>query len=558
MGLGILAIVAMLRLQLPDADAGGPRALLFDVPSSIHEGEAEEAVLSVGLLQVRRPTLSHWLEGLRAAASDDGVEALVLRIGTLDWDLAQVCEVRDAVHVFRAAGKPVYASLAAGGEAEYLLASAADRIAMPEHARLWLDGLAVSALFMRGAYDKLDIHPNFDAVGSYKSGVEAYTRESLSPAAREALEDHLDDTFDCLVDSIAVSRALSAESVRRLLDEGPFLAGEARTRGLIDTIALAVDVDSMATRSGALRQQRLEEYLDGLGPEPRAPRIAWVALEGIITPGKSRETGWQGRTIGARSVVPLLHRLAGDSRVRAVVLRIQSPGGDAGASDEIWQAVDRLRHEKPVIVSLAGVAASGGYYIASASDAIVAHPMSLTGSIGVFGGKLNLLGLYRKLGLNVETIGRGRRAGMLSPFRDFTPDEASLFRRQLEDSYERFIDRVARGRHLSRAEAESAGQGRIWSGNAALELGLVDELGGIATTLDRVRTRLELAPGQPLQVEYHPSASRPWLARILEGVLPDPDSESGAFVDLERALGQWSEFSDGAVLAWMPFEVRIR
>jgi protease-4 len=352
----------------------------------------------------------------------------------LDWGWARVYEMRDAVKAFRESGKPVYASLTGGGEKEYLLASAAGHLAMPQVSTLQLDGLSASALFLHGAYDKLDIKTNFVHIGRYKSAVEQYTRESLSEDARHALEALLDDEFDLLVQALSEARSLPADSVRQLIDAGPWTSREAFSRGLLDTLMAQADLDSLAAHDGPARRpaasfmRYVEEGATGGGE-----RIALVVAEGDIVDGRSREGLFGGRSVGDRTLVDALRDVRDRRGIRAVVLRIDSPGGSGDASDAVWQELRRLRREKPVIVSMGDVAASGGYYLACAGDAIVASPATITGSIGVFGGKLNVLGLYRKLGMNVETVHRGRHADMWSPYRDFDDEERALYERSLRE-----------------------------------------------------------------------------------------------------------------------------
>lgn len=560
--LGSVTLFAVLQLRRPDA-AGqrDPALLVLDVPRSIEEGPVAHGAFSFEMFRARRPALFEYVLALQAAATDDAVRGILLRVPPLDWDWAQVSELREALAAFRASGKPVHAVIDGVGEREYLLASVADRVSMPGHAHLWFDGLAASATFFKGSYDKLDIRPNFAHIGRYKSAVESYTRETLSPEAREALEALLDDTFRCLVDSVAVARRLSPDSVRALVDAGPYLAPEAMARGLIDTLATRDEADSVAhAATGTESDLEFSRYLARRHGAAAGPRVALLAAEGTIVPGRSREDGWQGRSAGARSLIQALEELADDDDIDAVVLRVNSPGGSAEASEDIWRALETLRRAKPVVVSMSGVAASGGYYIACGSDGVVAHPMTLTGSIGVFGGKLNVLGLYRKLGANVETVTRGRHADMLSPYRDFTPEEAAIYEQQMRAFYDLFLTRVSARTRLSTAAADSLAQGRVWAGVRAHQAGLVDALGGLARALDLVRERLDMEPGAPLRLEAHPRSERPYLARFVEDLLPeeDPDSDVAQPLRALQPLLEAARFPTGAVLALMPIAIEIR
>lgn len=560
--IGSVSLFAVLQLRRPErAGRRDPTLLVLDVPRTIEEGPVAYGGFSIEMFRASRPALYEYVLALQAAAADHAVRGLVLHIPALDWDWAQVSELRDAIVAFRASGKPVHATIDGVGEREYLLACAADHVSMPGHAHLWFDGLAATATFLKGTYDKLDIRPNFAHIGRYKSAVESYTRETLSPDARAALEALLDDSFRCLIDSVATARGISADSIRASVDAGPYLAPEAMKRGLIDALATREESDSVAhAAAGTEHELQFSRYMARRHDRSSAHRIALVAAEGAIVPGRSREDGWQGRSVGARSLEQVLEELAEDEDFDAVILRVNSPGGSADASEDIWRSLERLRRHKPVLVSMSGVAASGGYYIACGSDGVVAHPMTLTGSIGVFGGKLNVLGLYHKLGANVETISRGAHADMLSPFRDFTSEESAIYEQQMRSFYELFLNRVSTRTGLDLISADSLAQGRVWSGVSAHRAGLVDELGGLVRAMDLVRDRLELGPQEALRLEAYPTAARPYLARFLEGLVPEEDEEVGS-IALTRLLSPVltaARFPTGAVLALMPVSIEIR
>ena len=270
--------------------------------------------------------------------------------------------------------------------------------------------------------------------------------------------------------------------------------------------------------------------------------------------------------MGAETIIEALRRARTRSSIRAVVLRIDSPGGDVTASDEIWHEVVRCRRVKPVVVSMSDLAASGGYYIAAGGDTLVADPGTITGSIGIFGGKFNIRGLYEKLGLSIETMSTGPHAEMYSPFRDFTDDEVRLYQDHLQKSYERFLERVATGRRRPTAWVDSVGQGRIWSGAAAAELGLVDELGGLRAALAIARTRAGIEDDDEFDVERLPSPDEAYFGRFLRDVWnPEDTSMLGQAVALAdplldplKVLGQAAVLGNGAALAIMPYTIVIR
>ncbi len=557
--LGALALNVAVRLRGPLHVSILPRVLVFDVPASVDEGPPPPSP-SLDFLRRERPSFHDLLLGVRNAAEDRSVTGLVLHLDRLDWGWARVYEMCEAVRAFRESGKPVYASLTGGGEKEYLLASSAGMLAMPPVSTLQLDGLSASALFMQGTYEKLGIRPNFASVGRYKSAVEGYTRDSLSPEAREALEALLDDQYGLLVGAIGAVRDLAPDSVRRLIDGGPYTATEAHARGLLDTLLAAADVDSLATHSGGGRHpahsflRYAHEGGDGAGE-----RIALVVAEGEIVEGRSREGAFGGRSVGDRTLVEALREIRVRRGIRAVVLRIDSPGGSGDASDAVWQELIRLRREKPVIVSMGDVAASGGYYLACAADAVVAGPATITGSIGVYGGKLNVLGLYRKLGFNVETVRRGEHAEMWSPYRDFSAEERERYQRSLDQFYRVFVSRVAEGRRMASEAVDSVGQGRVWSGRAALAHGLVDSLGGLHEAFELARRRAHIGADADIVVEVYPRPRRTLAQRWLGGLFEEAPQDETRFPGLAE-LGRWYRLAGsraGARLAMLPYSIVI-
>jgi protease-4 len=559
--LGAVTLSVALRLRRPFHLPNAHRVLVFDVPGEVDEGPPPpSASPPLDFLRRDRPMFHELLFAVRNAAEDASVAAIVLHIDGLDWGWARVAELADALRAFRAAGKPVYASLAGGGEKEYLLAATAGTVAMAPVATLQLDGLSASALFLRGTYEKLDIRPNFQHVGRYKSAVETYTRTGLSPEAREAMQSLLQDQYDDLTQRLAAARSLEPAQVRQLIEGGPYPASRARALGLLDTLLSQADVDSLAARQTGerLSTESLLRYAQE-GGAGVGEHIALLVAEGEIVDGRSREAPFGGRSVGDRTLVEALREIRGRKSVRAVVLRIDSPGGSGDASDAVWQELRRLRREKPLIVSMGDVAASGGYYLACAGDVVLANRGTITGSIGVFGGKLNVLGLFRKLGLNVETVKQGRHADMWSPYRDFDDEERKLYQSNLEEFYRVFVSRVAEGRRLAAATVDSVGHGRVWSGSSAVRLGLVDREGGLEEAFELARERAGIAKDADLVVDVYPRPRRTWIQRWLGGLFDEQDPQQEMRLPVVTELGRWYRLagSAGAMLALMPYTIRI-
>jgi protease-4 len=562
-GLGLILMVAAVSLRLPDRQTPSSTVLSLDVPSTLEEDRPPAEILSTRFWRRPRPTLFELLEVIRSAADDDHVAALVLHVGDIDWGWAKVADVRDALLEFRAAGKPIYASVEGGGEAEYLIASVAPVVALPPAGELRINGLSATALFLRGTFDKLGVRPNFVHVGRFKSAVESYTRTGFSEPAREAMSAILGDTYSALVDSVAVDRALSPDSIRAWMDRGPFPAAEAMTLGLVDTLLYRPDVDSLAVRRAGRGSTilRFSRYAARFSPARVGTHIALITASGEIAPGRSRTSAMGERILGAETLIDALRKVRTRRSIRAVVLRIDSPGGDVVASDAIWREVDRLHRVKPVIVSMSDLAASGGYYIAVAADTILAQPATLTGSIGIFGGKFNVLGLYQKLGINIESVVTGPRAEMYSPFRDFRPDEEQAFARGLQNSYQRFLRLVAEGRRLPVEAVDSIAQGRVWSGKAAVTLGLVDQLGGLEDAIEVARHRAGISSTSDLVIDRFPEVEMPFFERFLSDVLRDdePDDAGVSLVTSPlKVLAGAAARSAGRAQALMPYTLIIR
>ena len=561
--LGAAVLLATLAVRRPTTAAPASTVLVFNVPAQLDEADEPAGTGFFEMVRRDRPTVWLLSNGIRRAASDGRIKALVLHIDDIEWGWAKVAEIRDAVLAFRAAGKPVYASLAGGGEREYLLASAARTISAPPLAVLEINGFTASAMFFRGTFDKVGITPNFSHVGTYKTGVERYTRNGLTPESREALQALVDDHYRIFVDSVATARRLTQRTVESLLDEGPFNAREARERGLLDTLLYRAELDSMASKRHRSPTMTLTRYVTRLQRSVGGPKVALVGAVGVIAEGRSRNSPGQGEILGAETLIKALREVRDRSSIRAIVLRIDSPGGSAPAADEIWREVKRCRETKPVIVSMSDLAASGGYYIAAPADSIVAQPGTLTGSIGVYGGKLNIIGLYRKLGLNVETVSRGKHAEMLSPFRDFTPEEQARFQSQMDEVYRTFVSRVSEGRHMTASAVDSVGQGRVWTGLAAAPRGLVDGLGGLERAFAMARRRAGIGADEPLSIEIYPRVERTLFQRLLADLVGDEEDRNdplstAALPPIVRAWLAAATFPTGEALALMPWSIEIR
>jgi protease-4 len=467
------------------------------------------------------------VERLVAARDDPEVGGLLVRIEGLPVGGGRVEELRALLASIRAR-KPVLAYLVAGDTKAYWLASGATAIAAPPDAPIFVNGIGASQLFLKDALARLGIAFEVVKAGAYKSATEPLVRSESSPEAREALNAVLDDLFGRFVADVSQARGLPPEKVKALVDQGLFTSEEAKAAGLVDAVLWPDEVEGWSRRAGGRPL-----HVDGRyrpGPERaaqvwgRPAVIELIRVEGIIARGKTREDplGVTEGIAGAESVAAAIKRAAGDGEVKAIVLRVESPGGDGLASDLIWREVVRARRRgKPVVASMGDYAASGGYLVSVGADAIVAEPTTLTGSIGVFAAKPDLSGLLEKLSIRREAYPRGENAQITSLARPWSPSERKVLERQIQAFYGQFVERVAEGRRLTRAEVEAVAGGRVWTGQQAVERRLVDRLGSLADAIALAREKARLGPGDHVTVRRAEAGAPGLLSQLASGALAE-------------------------------------
>lgn len=457
-------------------------------------------------------TFREVLLGLYRAADDPQIKALVLELDGLAVSWAQLEELHGAVQAIRDAGKPVWSVVSFAGNADYSLAAAAEHVAMVPEGNLMVLGVSAELAFVRDTLAKVGIEAEFLHVGEYKSAPEQLTRTSPTEANREMTTSLVDERYSLLVDLIAEGRGRPAEQVRRWIDVGMFDAEMALAEGLVDTL---VDVEDLL--ADLFPDEDVADF-DDYAREGRGGRaaheVALILAEGTIMPGESGESPLQGRVLGSDTLIDQLARAREDEDIEAVILRVNSPGGSAMASDLMWREIERVRAVKPVIVSMGGYAASGGYYISCNADSVFADRGTLTGSIGVFAGKMDWSGFYEKIDLHREYITRGENALLWSDAGGFTDAQRDLFQAQLDRFYARFVAKVADGRQLGFEAVDAVARGRVWSGAQALEHGLVDGLGGLQRALDSARAMVGAEPGELLRVHTY-GKELGWLERAM-------------------------------------------
>src|ERR1700722_13316002 len=491
-----------------------PLILELDLTEGVVEGPATDPLSAV--MSLRRLRLPDILEGLPRPSHDDRVRALVTKVGGGRIGLARIQEIREAIAEFRASGKLTVAWAETFGEfthgnLPYYLATAFDRVYLQPSGALGLTGVAVEQLFLHDALAKVGIGFESGKRYEYKTAADNLTERGFTEPAREAAERLAVSVVEQLSAAIAERRGKTAEEARALLDRGPFLAADALAEGLVDELGYRDEVYKAVRKEagkGAIlqylgRYQRVHVLAQRARhlPNPRERFVAVVYASGPIRQGRSSRGPVGGGAMGSDTVAAALRTARSDERVRAVLLRVNSPGGSAVASDTIWREVVRIRAAgKPVVVAMRDVAASGGYYIAMAADVIVAQPGTLTGSIGVIMGKPVFTEALERLGVTIDSAGEGGRARMLAPTHPFTQDEGDRVNSWLDAIYQEFITKAAQGRRMPAARMHGLARGRVWTGADAAANGLVDELGGMAAAAEIARRRAGLPVGAPLRI----------------------------------------------------------
>ena len=530
----IMAIVGLLSLFLSRQHVPDSVVLEMDLGRGLVEYLPADPVAS--LMFEKAHTTRDVVDALERAAHDERVVGLLARISPARLGLAQIQEIRDAVHRFRAQGKPAlaYAESLGGvgpGNGVYYLATAFDEIHIQPSGGVGLTGLMVESTFFQGTLEKLGIEPRIGSRGKYKNAVNIYTQRKYTPPHKEAVQRVMDSQFGQLVDGIAQARGLDQDRVRALIDTGPFLAQDALKAGLVDGLAYRDEVyDTLTARTGQDARLSLFTYLDRAGrPHTEGDSIALIYGVGIVQSGKtSYDPLFGGPTMGADTVAAAFRGAVADTDVRAIIFRVDSRGGSPVASETIWHETIRAQQAgKPVIVSMGNVAGSGGYLVATAADKIVAQPGTITGSIGVFGGKMLTAGLSEKLGLSSDEVHTSDNATMWSSNLDFSPAQWAKFNQQLDWIYQDFTTKVAQGRKLDHAHVLSVAEGRVWTGEDARAHGLVDELGGFPVALRLAKAAAGIAADAPVQLRLFPR-ERSFVATLLARLL-DEDTEDEVY-----------------------------
>ncbi len=584
----LLSILAMgsSALQADDADKKDSsekkqtaRKTRVDWAEIKLKGSYPEGTQLPGLFGDMIEGLPACLDRLQQAAKDRSIKGVVLRIDGVEIGWARLNELQTAITEVRKSGKPVWAIMNDAGNKDYLLAASCDRILMPESGTLMLTGLRAEVTFYKNLFEMLDIKADMLRVGAFKSAAEPYTRTEMSQEFRLEMESILDDYYALMVTQISTARKLSEDVVKGIIDQGLVSVSKAKELGLIDEVAyedqivtlIAAGDDSVDVRiRDDYRKKKMNTELDLFslmqilaGPAETGstrPRIAVLRLEGAIVSGGDAMSLFSESSINSDKIVPLIHKLTKDDNVKAIVLRVDSPGGSALASDLIWRALEASG--KPVVASMGDTAASGGYYISMGADKIFAEPGTLTGSIGVVGGKIAFDGLMKKVGVTTSVIQRGKNSGVMSVTEGFSDSERDAMQQMLNNIYEQFTQKAAAGRKMEHTTLEAMARGRVYTGRQAKELGLIDELGTLADAIAHTR-KLVGDSDNKLELESLPHSQSP-LEMLMGNAQPVqqpfdawasllPESARPAL----KHLTALRLFADEPVLMMLPFDVRM-
>lgn len=540
--------------------------LLIGEDLVIHDGSA--LVLEVGgAIEEQRPggalgeltgpptiVMAHLLDAIATAKTDNRIAGLVVKITPLGAGWAKAEEIREQIIDFRKSGKPAICFLEADivSNREYFLATGCDNVWMVPSANFGAAGMMAQATFYKGTLEKLGVEPNMYGIAEYKTYRNQFTEKKFTPAHRESTESLLRSIYEHYVAEAAKGRKMEPAAFGKLLENGPYLAQEAVDNKMLDRLAYWDEVQGyFDEKHSGWKPVTLHRYMREV-PNEGLESIAVVRASGAIVMGDSGSDTWEGSLMGADTVARDIRRARQDESVKAIVLRVDSPGGSAAASEIIRREVQLAKEVKPVVVSMSDAAASGGYWIAMSANKIVAVPTTITGSIGVVFGKMNIAGLYKLLGLSTDHVATSDNATILWEQQNFTPEQKAIIDKFMEETYAEFTEGVADGRSLKIEEVERIARGRVWSGAQAKDLKLVDEPGGLHRAIALARELAKIEPGKKVRIELLPE-EKTLFQEIMERANPNGIRSANPITKLR----QLTRMPHG-IEARLPFQLDIR
>lgn len=575
----LVAVIGIALLLSASGKAEVPEnsVLILSVTGDLPDYAPEDPTAKLFGIE-QKQSFSSLITQLRKAKVDERIGAVLLDINfpMIGWGKAD--ELREAIKDFRTSGKPVYAYMEIGTNREYYIATSAEKIFLPPAGDLYIQGFAAQAQFYRGSLDKLGIEPQFLKIGKYKNAPDQYTEKEMTEGQREVINAVLDDYYTRIVNTISETRKKTPEDVKALIDNAPYNAMQAKQQGLIDETFYREQVYAeLKNRLGYKEEDKIRtvstsEYrevpADSLGLN-NGERVAVIYASGAITGGSSNRSPLGGETVGSDTMVKSINEAAEDKSIKAIVLRIDSPGGSALASDMMWYAIENAKLKKPVVVSMSDVAASGGYYIACNANKIVAEPSTVTGSIGVFMGKPVMKGFYDWIGVSNEYVLRGKNAGIFRETVKWEGDELKKMTDSVNNIYfTNFIPKVAKGRNKTDEEVNTIGQGRVWTGAQAKEKGLIDEFGGLERAIEIAKDLANLPADKDVRRVNFPEP-RPFFETLFGGGIYAQTQEQKVQEELIKALPEdvrktlryasiLDQMKRGEAMMMLPYELEIR
>jgi protease-4 len=549
----VILIFAVARLGDRKPDVVANSTLVLHLEGDLPEQAPVD--VAIPFLQDQPPmTLGETWQLLRKAAADSRIKALIIEPRGLSVGWAKLQELRSDILEFKKTGKPVYAYLRGPATHEYYIATAADKIYMAPEDFLDVKGLRAELMYLKGTLDKLGVEMEFEHVGKYKDAPDTFTKTGPSPETLEVMNQILDQYWGDLISVIAEGRKKQPEQVKALLDQGPFTGKPALDGGLVDGLNFPDELPD----KDHLINERTYAKADVAGFNGKS-KIALLVGEGDITRGTG-ENDLSDTGITSGGMIRRIREVANDSSIKGVILRIDSPGGDGIASDDILHEAKALSKKKPVVISMSDTAASGGYFIAMTGDPVLAYPNTLTGSIGVFYGRVNLLGLYDKIGLKKTILSRGHFAKIDSDYGPLSDEERAKLQREIQVFYQGFVSRVAEARKRKYDDVEPLAQGRVWLGAQAKQNGLIDEIGGLNRALDMVKERAKIPASERVALVTYPPR-RTIFDYIMNRNDDTPGIES-AYIEkkIHSLFGNMPirALAEGGVMRLMPFSIEVK
>jgi protease IV len=522
--------------------------------------EAPSVDIPIPFVQAQTsPTVRDVWTALRAAATDNRIKAVVVEPRGIGAGWGKLQELRQELTNFKKSGKPVYAYLQSPGSREYYLASVADQIFVSPDDMLEVKGFLLQEMYFKNTLDKFGVTVQVDHIGKYKDAGDLFTKTNMSAETREVLNQVLDQLYGEFCSAVGQGRHKSADEVKTLVDAGPFLASQAKADGLIDTLGYEDDVySSLKRKLGVhdLNRINIKTYFRAV--PGKGDRIALLTGEGDIVRGDPDSSFGNQTAISSGAFVKVIRQVRNDSGVKGVILRVNSPGGDSVASDEILHELKLLSAAKPLVISMSDLAASGGYFISMTGDPVISYPNTITGSIGVLYIRPNLHGLFDKLGVQVETLARGKMAGIDSVAEPLSDAAQAKLHDSILSTYRSFVGKVAASRKKNFDQIDSIAQGRVWMGTQARENGLVDDLGGLDQAIALIRKKANLSASGDTNLVPYPA--RRSLYEVLSNASPDALESSYTESLIRKQLPGLPSRAllEGGMLRMLPYRLTVQ